>query len=154
MSPKARPYKWEDEDIYKEALKFNHRTEFKQKSPLLYNAAVQRGLLNKVCSHMTVPKSKRLIWTFDKCKEICEKAKGKSRSEIKICHPRMYNALIKNKWIDTILPIPTEFMKHKRWTYEEAKEEAKKFSSKVQFKKYKSGAYQASTKNKWINNFF
>jgi hypothetical protein len=45
-------FKWKNEEIQKEALKYDKRIDFKFGSPQAYDVAQQRKMLDKICSHM------------------------------------------------------------------------------------------------------
>ena len=45
-------FKWTNQMIHEEALKFNKRTDFKSGNPQAYDVAVQRKIMDEVCSHM------------------------------------------------------------------------------------------------------
>lgn len=66
-----KSFKWENYEVQKEALKFDTRMGFKFGSPKAYDVAVQRKILDEVCSHMkkaiNVSTSEREL--FDKIKE-------------------------------------------------------------------------------------
>ena len=52
--------KWSDEMLRKEALKYNTRGSF-QKGSKAYQAALRRGLLDDICSHMIKNSFKKII---------------------------------------------------------------------------------------------
>lgn len=45
-------FKYLEEVLQAEALKYQTRAEFKKNSPKLHRAATRRGILNKICTHM------------------------------------------------------------------------------------------------------
>jgi hypothetical protein len=45
-------FKWTDKKLRKEALKYTTRAEFQKGSGAAYNAALKRGILDEICSHM------------------------------------------------------------------------------------------------------
>ena len=45
-------YKWEDDAVEQEALKFSTRSDFKFGSPKAYDVAIQRKMMDKICTHM------------------------------------------------------------------------------------------------------
>lgn len=45
-------FKWENVQIYEEAMKYQKRTDFKFGNPKKYDVAVQRQILDSVCAHM------------------------------------------------------------------------------------------------------
>ena len=151
MKPLHRELKWKFEDVQREALKYKHRNDFKKGSTLAYNAAVNSKWLPDVCKHMMPPRSKHTKWTFENCKNLCEVSNCKTRVEFEKKHGTAYTAMRKKGWLDILLP---KRIKRLKWTYVECAEEAKKFTSRFKFKMGNSGAYQASLKNKWLDDFY
>lgn len=43
---------WTNEDLHKEALMYDRRSDFRKGSPKAYNVAFNRGILDIICSHM------------------------------------------------------------------------------------------------------
>jgi len=50
-------FKWSDEDLHKEALKYDYLRDFREGSHSAYTICVQRKILRRVCSHMKRPKT-------------------------------------------------------------------------------------------------
>lgn len=50
----SRRYKWTDEDLVQEALKYKTRSAFCNDSNGAYNIALRRGVLDEICAHMQV----------------------------------------------------------------------------------------------------
>ena len=78
---------WSDENIQKEALKYDNKKDFKIGSRGAYEAAVRRNSLNKVCSHMT-----RLQKRWSEMELIEEALKYESKSEFESNNPSAYNS--------------------------------------------------------------
>ena len=106
-------------------------------------------LMGQGCFHCGC--NKRKVWTYDKCYEAAKKCCTKKEFETK--DKRAYNAALKNKWLDDY----TWFVEVKKpngyWTYETCCKEAKKYSTKSEFRKMASRAYSLSLQNGWINEY-
>ena len=66
MKRKPANFKWSKEKCQEEALKYNHKIDFKKNSKGAYPAALSNGWINDICSHM-MPlgnKYKRMIYRF------------------------------------------------------------------------------------------
>jgi hypothetical protein len=63
---KPANFKWTKEKCHKEALKYNHKKDFKINSKGAYPAALLNGWKDEICSHMTPlgNKCERLIYRF------------------------------------------------------------------------------------------
>lgn len=54
-------YKWSKEKLQKESTKYITRAEFKQKSSGAFDAALNLGILDEICSHMLKREEKNLL---------------------------------------------------------------------------------------------
>jgi predicted GIY-YIG superfamily endonuclease len=91
-----------------------------------------------------------LKYTFETCAK--EALKYKHRSEFKYKNKNIYQATIRNKWIDNIcshMTRPTPY--NYKWCFENVKNEALKYNNRMDFSKYSSGAYDAALSNKWLD---
>ena len=43
---------WSNDELHKEALKYDRRTDFRERASRAYNVAFKRGILDLICSHM------------------------------------------------------------------------------------------------------
>jgi len=89
------------------------------------------------------------FWTYDECKK--EALKYDNKTDFYTLSPVAYTIACKYKWKDDI----TKHMKSKKkpngyWTKEHCHEEALKYKSRSEFKKYSRSAYRNSTK-KWMD---
>ena len=145
---------WDNKDRCKEeALKYKTKNEFKEGNSSAYKAALRNGW-GEICSHMielTKPKS---YWTKDKCKK--EALKYKTKNEFQKGNSSAYSAAWKNEWLDDICEHMIEVKKPKgTWDNKDrCKEEALKYKTKSEFKKFSAGAYSAAYKNGWLDEFF
>jgi hypothetical protein len=92
--------KWTKEVCSKEALKYKTKTDFEEGNINAYNACVRNKWLNELCSHMI---SKTHLgsnpkWTYESCKEIA--SLYKTKNELKKNDNAVYQACLRNKWID------------------------------------------------------
>lgn len=90
--------KWTFDNIKKEALKYKTRTEFAHNSGSAYYAALFKGWLDDVCTHM----KQKVKWTYEKCKK--DALKYKTRTEFFQNSPSACLASRKNGWLDEFFP--------------------------------------------------
>lgn len=90
--------KWTFDKCKEEALKYNSRKEFANKSNSAYNSVRRYGWLDSVCSHMKQNKKPSGYWTKESCKN--EALKYKSRKEIYKNSRGAYSTMLKNNWLD------------------------------------------------------
>ena len=88
--------KWIKETCTNEALKYNSRLEFKNKSGGAYNTSIKNGWINEICSHMKLF-IKEIYWTKENCQK--ESLKYNSRKEFLDKYCDAYRSSIKNKWL-------------------------------------------------------
>ena len=50
---KPANFKWTKEKCQEEALKYNHKIDFKKNSKGAYPASLSNGWISEICSHMT-----------------------------------------------------------------------------------------------------
>ncbi len=91
--------KWIKETCTNEALKYNSRLEFKNKSGGAYNTSIKNGWINEICSHMKLF-IKEIYWTKENCTK--EALRYDSRSVFKKNSGGAYNASIKGGWLDDV----------------------------------------------------
>ena len=108
------------------------------------------NILNKAkCGNVG---GKSIKWTKEKCKE--EALKFNHRIDFKR-GSMAYKSASNNKWLDDICEHMTELIKKPGyWTKEICLEESKKYMKIDYFKKYSSGAFNASYKNGWLDEFY
>ncbi len=140
-----RKIKWTLEKIQEKANRCKSRRDFVTRYKCAYKAAVNRGILDEVCTHMT-----RLIrknWTYEEMIE--EALKYKTRKEFKVSSPA-YQIAIKRNLLDQIcshMPKRADQSGKNspvfKWTLEKIQEEALKYKTRNEFCK-NSSAYQAA----------
>ena len=91
------------------------------------------------------------LWTYDTCYEAAKKCSTKN--EFRATYGSAYNVALKNKWLTDY----TWFVEIKKpngyWTYETCYQEAKKYTTKNDFRKMAHRAYSLSLQNDWINEY-
>ena len=67
FKPYGMKIKWTKEKCQEEALKYNYRSEFKNKCVSAYNASLKNKWLDEICSHMIVSgnKFKRCVYVYE-----------------------------------------------------------------------------------------
>ncbi len=85
-----------DDELQKEALKYETRTEFKKNSGGHYSAAWDKKILNEICQHMIPPKK----WTKDLI--FSESKKYMFRSDFKRNNMSAYKGAVKLKILDEV----------------------------------------------------
>jgi hypothetical protein len=99
-------FKWTDEKLQEEALKYTTRSEFYEKSGGAYKAICDKGILDQICSHM--PKRTEQVgennphfrWTFEKLQE--EALKYKTRGEFREKNGSAYGTANDRNLLDDI----------------------------------------------------
>ena len=134
--------KYSDDEIHKEALKYNTRSEF-QKNSKYYHIAFTRKILDKVCSHM---ETNMKFWDHNSVKE--ETLKYKTLKEFSLNSPSAYQYVIRNNIKENICK---HFPKQFRWTLDKCLAESKKYNYRSDFQKGSNGAYKWAHKNKKID---
>ncbi len=159
---------WTYEKCKEEASKYETRSQFYKGNSSAYNASRSNGWLDdffvkkkwnyKTCREEAKKKwfhdarhDKVSQWTEEMCRE--ESKKYKTRTEFMKGSPTAYNQSLKNKWIREFDWLKRPESHLKKWTYETCKEEARKYTRRVDFMKGSSGAYRIAYKNEWIKEY-
>jgi hypothetical protein len=64
-------FKWTEDEIYKEALKYTDKRSFKKGTPRAYDIACNRGILDIICAHM--PRVSNKAYTSEELYSIANK---------------------------------------------------------------------------------
>lgn len=123
--------------IQKEALKYKTRAEFCKDSKSAYNAAITRGILDQICSHMKLQQHKP--WTIEEIR--AEALKYQTRIEFSKNSPA-YQAAVKRKILDQVC----EHMKPRIRLLEDLMIEALKYNTSTEFYKNNPRAYAIAFK--------
>ena len=143
---------WDKETCLKEAQKYKTRGDFCKGCFGAYNKSLNEGWIDEFTwlrSRQTRPVG---YWdNYEHCYEEAKKYKNR-RAFMKGCSGA-YTKAWKNGWLDDY----TWFKEMKKpngfWTQETCLEEAKKYSSKKEFKQHANGAYQFAYKEGWLDDY-
>lgn len=89
---------WTNEKCKEEALRYNTKTDFRNKSQSAYSISKKNKWLDSICGHMHRPK--HIKWTYAKCKE--EALKYNLKSHFKKNNRSAFNSANNNNWINEI----------------------------------------------------
>ena len=143
---------WQNyENCYNEAKKYKTRHDFWKFSNQAYATARKNKWLDDYTWFEEVNKPKGYWDNYNNCYN--EAKKYKSRTEFSKNQPA-YKAACKNGWLDDY----TWFEKKQKPTgywndYDNCYNEAKKYSSKIEFRNGSSGAYQVASRNGWLDDY-
>ena len=92
---------WTLENLHAEALKYDTKVEFREKSNPAFLTASRQGLLDQICSHMEAGKLPNGYWLV---KENCAKEalKYSNRREFSLNNSSAYHGADVNGWLDEI----------------------------------------------------
>jgi predicted GIY-YIG superfamily endonuclease len=142
---------WNKKTCAEEALKYNTRGEFRLKSMTAYNLSLKMKWADEICAHMQSFRNPKNFWTKEECTK--EALKYNSKVDfIKYC-VSAYNSAIKNGWLEEItkhMIRPTPY--NKKWDKNACKNEALKYSSRVDFQKKSGSAYVSAYMNGWLDD--
>jgi len=139
---------WSKEKCREEALKYKCKKDFKLNSETAYNLTIKKSWMSEFSQHMT---GRTLNWNVNMCKIDALKYKHK-RDFIKYSS-KAYHASIRIGCLDEVTAhmVRPENC-NKFWDKEKCREEALKYSSRVDFQKKSMSAYQAASTNKWMDD--
>ncbi len=140
---------WTKEKCREELLKYKSIKMFKLKSGSAYNASLRNNWLDDISSDIRI----NVIWTKEKCRE--EALKYDYRSELKKKSTNAYESAKRYGWLNDICKHMVELKKPSDfWTFERCQKEAFKYKTKIDFEKNCGGAFSASKRNGWLDDFF
>jgi hypothetical protein len=122
------------ESLMSEALKYNHRREYRLANCASYTKACRLGILDKVCAHMD-----RRGHTIESL--TLEALKYNKRYEFVKANINAYNAAVKQGILDDIC---NHMDQRNRHTKESLTIEALKYNKRKDFEKANGGAYQSA----------
>lgn len=140
---------WDRKHCLEEARKYTSRGEFAKNCQSAYNSALKNNWLDDYTWFS--PSASKKKWTYETCKE--ESKKYTTRTEFHDGNSSAYKVSCLNKWIDDFTWLVDGNEKRIKWTYDRCFQEAKKYSRIADFAKYSPGAYNASIKNKWRDDY-
>lgn len=148
-------FKWTDEDIKKEALKYKTKKEFRKNAYGAYQAAAKRGFFEEACKHM-LDGLKRgeshpcFKWTEEKIQ--LEASKYKTRFQFQKNSPA-YKAAVKRNILDKVcahMPKQADRSKENspafKWSKEKIIKEAIKHKTRSDFFSNAGSAYNMARK--------
>ena len=135
------------------ALQCSNKTEFQKKFSGAYQNCLKYGWLDEVCSHMKHIKYRNGYWNDEKVLEEAKKyttlKEFRENGSGAYCYASVRKELM-NK-IKTFLK--TDKKEKDYWNYERCYEEAKKYTTLIDFHNNSSSAYTNARKNKWLEDF-
>ncbi|WP_367971659.1 GIY-YIG nuclease family protein [Vibrio scophthalmi] len=142
---------WTYEHVEQEAAKYKTRKEFIQGNNSAYVVACREGWTDKVCAHMERLSTPNGYWTLERCKS--ESKKYKTRGEFKKHSPLAMRAAYRNGWINEVCyHMDMRKKQNGFWDKEACEVEALKYTTRSDFSKGASGAYDSAKKNKWLED--
>ena len=140
--------RWNYNTCFEEAQKYTSRQEFRQKSITAYTKARDNGWLEEY------DWLERLIfYSYDVCLE--EARKYTYFNDFRSGSHRAYLVARSRGWLkkfDWLIKEPIEPY-NKKWNYDTCFAEAKKYKTRSDFNKKRSGAYDVARRNGWLNDY-
>lgn len=136
---------WSIERIRTEASNYKTRSEFRKSASAAYSAAVDKGILQAVCSHMPKRKKTPRVWPPDRVAR--EAKKFSTRKAFQVASPGAYRAALRLGIIDAV----SRHMVRSRvpkgyWNESIIRATAAKYKTKVAFKRHSPAAHAAAHK--------
>lgn len=145
--------KWSYNNCKNKSLECKTRHEFQKKFPGAYDSALNNGWLYKLFPQPKKEYRPRGYYTYEVCGELAKKFKR--RSHMCKSEYQCYETIKKNGWLELLSHMEYGNSRYNIiWDYERTKEEASKYSRRVDFLNNSLGAYKASLRNKWLDDFF
>lgn len=139
---------WNKERVRREALKYTTRTEFAIKSCGAYTAALKKGWIDEVCSHMIVKWQKK--WANYKI--CCEEAKKyKTRTAFQRECNGAYTYALRHGFLNEICSHMKLIWKRKWDSYEACQKESLKYKTRQAFQKGCDGAYTYALRHGFLD---
>lgn len=143
---------WTFERVKEEALKYNTKKEFREKSPSCQSLTKMRGWMAEVTSHMEIERQPNGYWTKERCAE--KASEFNHRGEFNSSAKSAYLTAYKNGWLDEIcehmtllhVQVPKGY-----WTKERCAALAKKHTYRHGFEKWDKRAYSAACRHGWLD---
>jgi hypothetical protein len=139
---------WTDDELRQEALKYNTKSEFRDKSPNAHQVAMNRGkeFWDDVTSHMEILNRK---WTDDDLRK--EASKYETLADFwRFSSSAARTAMDRGR--EFYDDITSGLKKITQWTDEMLKDEALKYKTMPEFRKQSPNAYQAADSRKILKD--
>lgn len=142
---------WTKEQCLEEAKKYNTLNEFRRNSIKAYTRASKNKWV-KDYTWLATRKPKGYWDNYNNCRD--ESKKYSTRSEFNKNASKAYEVSRINNWLGSFTWLKNRNSNpSKYWTKERCETEAKKYTTKAKFSKESNGAYNASRKNGWIDDY-
>lgn len=142
----VRKFVWTKSGAALEARKFKSRTDFQNGARGAYLAAYKNKWLDEICSHMNT----HIPSTIDDALAV---AKGyKYPAQFRKNYPSLYSLIARSGGLKALCPhMVFRNNRGKPWTEREVCDEAKKYSTRNEFKQACPGAYNKAIQRGWID---
>lgn len=138
---------WTNEELKKEALKYDQINKFRLANPNAYSVAHNRGIMKDICNHMK--KRPHYNWDYQKIVELAKTYESRKKFEKENCSAYYYAN--KNGFLKEILEyIPIKRESRYQTTYSEAYAKMQDCNSLVEFKNIYSKEYNFLIRTKQI----
>lgn len=140
--------KWDYNTCFEEAQKYTSRQEFRIKSITAYTVARNHGWLEEYDWLERI-----IFYSYDVCLE--EARKYTYFNDFRSGSHRAYLVARSRGWLkkfDWLIKEPVEPY-NKKWNYDTCFAEAKKYKTRSEFNKKRSGAYNVARKNGWLADY-
>lgn len=141
---------WNQENCYNEAKKYKTRSEFQKRNGSAYLSAKKNGWIDDYDWFEEVKRPSG-YWTQNRCYE--EAKKYNSKNDFHKKSFGAYKVALKNRWLDDYYWFSETKKENNYWSYERCYNEARKFTSLVEFRKNSTSAYGSARKNGWLGDF-
>ena len=138
--------KWTVDSVIIESKKYSTRKEFFTKCRGGYKFALRNGLLNRMTWLVQV----RQRW--NKHDTFVEASKFKSKSEFETNSPSAYYTARVNGWLSEMTWLRRPEPKNKKWNPDNTFDEARKYTTRSEFRKKSLQAYRVAYKNGWLDD--
>jgi hypothetical protein len=143
---------WDKDSCYNEAKKFKSRGEFAAGCKGAYKKALETGWIEDYTWLRSRQSKPAGYWdNYEHCYEEAKKYKNR-RAFLKGCSGA-YTKALKNGWLADYSWFKEMKKPNGYWNQKTCFEEAKKYSSKKEFKQHANGAYQFAYKEGWLDDY-
>ncbi len=139
--------KWSDQDLIEDARRFESRSEWQTGSASKYQTALQRGILDVCCEHMSPVRQPKGTW--DEASIIKSAQPYNSKTEWRQHFPGAYLKARKLGILQKCTAHMSGGKLHGHWSKQRCFEEARKYKFIHEFRDKCPGAYAAAIKFGW-----
>ena len=148
-------------NCFEAASQCRTKTEFIKKYNAAYVSAREHGWIKQYTWFVTKRTPSNKKWNYDTV--YAEANKYKTKKEFGTNARGAYKAALSNGWMEdydwfedthSVLSKAIKASKRIKWTYEVCKQLSNEANGRLDFRKKSPGAYHASWKNKWLDDFF